>query len=271
MSLPERPPLDLDRLHAPGAIGDPWHEITVVDQSPSTNTDLINAAASTSTGSVLVAEHQTAGLGRLGRQWESPARSSLTVSVLLRPSVDLARWGWLALLAGVALRETVAGLGLSAALKWPNDLMIGPDEAKAAGILAQVSGPAVVIGIGVNVTNTREELPIPTATSLQLSGATAPDRTGLLLDLLANVGRRYLDWEAAGGDAQRSGLADEYRRHCSTLGRAVNVEHAGGGTHSGTATGIDADGRLLLRTKGNDELAIGAGDVHHLRAIGDSL
>ncbi|SOD74781.1 BirA family biotin operon repressor/biotin-[acetyl-CoA-carboxylase] ligase [Jatrophihabitans sp. GAS493] len=271
MSLPERPPLDPDRLHATDAIAAPWHEIRVVAESPSTNTDLITVADSAPSGAVLVAEHQTAGLGRLGRQWESPARSSLTVSVLLRPAVDLARWGWLALLAGVALREAVAELDVAAALKWPNDLLIGPDEQKAAGILAQVSGTAVVIGIGVNVTNTREELPIPAATSLELSGAAKLDRTELLLSLLAKLGTRYLDWEAAGGDAQRSGLADEYRAHCSTLGRAVTVEHAGGGAHEGTATGIDADGRLLLRTKGNDELAIGAGDVHHLRAIGDSL
>lgn len=262
MTLPDRPALDVERLRAAPA---PW-SITVVPASPSTNTDLLAVASSSPEGTVLVAEHQTAGLGRLGREWNSPDRSSLTVSVLLRPTVDVARWGWLPLLAGVALCDTVAALGVTAVLKWPNDLLLGPDEHKSAGILAQVSGDAVVIGIGVNVTTTTDELPIPTATSLSLAGASSVDRSELLLDLLARLGDLYHGWIAANGDAEASGLAATYRQRCVTIGREVSVSTVSGSGHHGTALDVDGDGRLIVRTAEAD-LPVAAGDVQHVRPI----
>ena len=142
---------------------------------------------------MLVAELQTGGRGRLDRSWSSPSRAGLTFSVLLRPTVPVPGWGWLPLLAGLALRRTVGG---DAALKWPNDLLLGPDDGKVAGILAQAGEGAVVIGVGLNVTLTAAELPVPTATSLALQGAGQLDRTVLLAGFLTELDAVLGRWQA---------------------------------------------------------------------------
>ena len=113
-------------------------------------------------------------------------------------------WGWLPLLAGLALRRTV---GAGARLKWPNDLLLGPDDGKVAGILVQAAEGAVVVGIGLNVTLTAAELPVPTATSLALQGIRQLDRTALLAGFLTEFDAVLARWLAADGDAeaQRAG------------------------------------------------------------------
>ena len=117
---------------------------------------------------VLIAEHQTAGRGRLGRTWSGTACAQLTLSVGVRPGhVPIENWGWLPLAAGVAVVDTVAAEGkVRAGLKWPNDVMFA--DRKLAGILAEVANPNtfVVIGIGLNVTLSAEEAGDPAATSL---------------------------------------------------------------------------------------------------------
>jgi BirA family biotin operon repressor/biotin-[acetyl-CoA-carboxylase] ligase len=256
-----------------------------VPQTASTNADLLVAArAGAPDRTVLVAEFQHGGRGRLGRSWSSPPGAGMTVSVLVRPAVPLSRWSWLPLLAGVALLGTVGG---DARLKWPNDLLLGPDGRKVAGILVQIddaaapgssegrtdersdgygSGPAAVVGIGLNVSTTTDELPVPTATSLMLQGNSQLDRNGLMVELLSRFGQLYDAWVAAAGDATTSGLAATYRQHCATIDVQVAVDLPAGPIQ-GTAVGIDESGRLLVSVAGNDPIAVAAGDVTHLHTI----
>ena len=241
-----------------------WTEVRLVAQTGSTNADLAAAArAGAAEGLVLVAEHQTAGRGRAGRGWSSPPRAGLAVSVLLRPAVATTRWGWLPLLAGVALAGSVTRVtGLAEVrLKWPNDLLVG--GAKAAGILAEVAGAAVVLGVGLNVTQRAGELPAG-ATSLALAGVPGPDREALLAGLLADLADWYGRWQDAGGDADRAGLRVAYRSRSATIGSRVRVRLPDGAELAGTADTVDHDGRLVLRT-GTGVRSLAAGDVTHLR------
>ncbi|MGI5214255.1 biotin--[acetyl-CoA-carboxylase] ligase [Plantactinospora sp. CA-290183] len=302
----DRPPLDERRLARALITPDGlWTRLVLRTETGSTNADVTAAAQDGEPeGLVVVAERQTAGRGRRGRSWESPARAGIATSVLLRPgvaqpgrhwpAVPPARYGWLPLLAGVALVEAVALLAeLDATLKWPNDLLVRPgagagdgaagapggagaaaDEAKCAGILAEgvtsaAGAPAaVVLGMGLNVTLRAHELPVnPTglpATSLQLAGAAATDRDPLLRALLRGVARWYGQWRVAGGDAGACGLHEAYLRHCSTVGREVRVLLPAGDDLRGTARTVDPDGRLVLDTAAG-ERRIAAGDVLHLR------
>ncbi|MDT4938242.1 MAG: BirA family transcriptional regulator, partial [Pseudonocardiales bacterium] len=164
------------------------------------------------------------------------------------------------LLAGVALHDAVAVL-VPCVLKWPNDLLAGADEAKLAGVLAQTSDAAVVIGIGLNVTTARTDLP-EHATSLALCGASA-DRTTLLATILLELADRYDAWTASDGDAEACGLAAAYRAACSTLGREVTVE-APGAVVRGRGVEVDPTGRLVIEV-GGDRRAVAAGDVTHVR------
>jgi BirA family biotin operon repressor/biotin-[acetyl-CoA-carboxylase] ligase len=246
-----------------------WRSLEVVDEIGSTNAELVAAAARDAPeGTVLVAEHQEAGRGRLDRSWVSPPRAGLTVSVLLRPAgVPSGRWGWLPLLAGVALREAVQRITeLDATLKWPNDLLV--HDAKCAGILAEVTGDAVVIGIGLNVTTRVGELPPVTglpATSLQIAGAKSTDREPLLKAVLRGLAQWYAGWRDTGGDAEMCGLLGAYRRGSSTIGRQVRVELPAGADLSGTATDVDADGQLVIRSADGYVHRVSAGDVRHVR------
>lgn len=270
----DRPPLreaDLRRaLVAPAGAADPglWRALRVVASTGSTNADLVAAArAGGSEGSILVAEEQTAGRGRLARGWVAPARSGLTFSVLLRPQrVPPASRGWLPLLAGVAVAEALAGLApdLPVALKWPNDVLAGAEQRKLGGILVELVGDAAVVGIGLNVTLRADELPVPTATSLALEGAQV-DRDSLLRAVLRRLASRYRTWLAAGGDPEPSGLRAGYVELCTTLGRTVRVHRPARPELLGTAAGIDAHGQLLVDTADQGRQIIGAGEVLHVR------
>ncbi len=262
----DRPPLDAAALEA-ALVRDSrlWRSLEVVPEVGSTNADLAaRAAGDAPEGVVLVAEHQSAGRGRLDRTWVSPPRAGLTVSVLLRPDVPAARRAWLPLLTGVALAEAVGEVsGVRTSLKWPNDLLAA-DGTKLAGILAEATGSAVVVGTGLNVSTRREELP-PTGTSLALVTGAPVDRAPLLLAYLRALEQRYLAWTAALGDPVSTGLAADYLARCSTVGVEVTVTLPDGQELAGTATAVDWDGRLVLRTPaGTVELA--SGDVQHVRA-----
>jgi BirA family biotin operon repressor/biotin-[acetyl-CoA-carboxylase] ligase len=207
----------------------------------------------------------------MGRRWVSPPRSALMVSVLLRPAgVAPARRGWVPLLAGVAAATAVGRVtGVPAVLKWPNDLLVG--EHKLAGILAEQSGDAIVVGLGLNVSATRGELPDngpgnAPATSLLLAGATSVDRTALLIALLGDLEHWYQAWRRASppGDAEGSGLRPAYLGLSATIGRDVRVERPAGRVTTGRAADIDADGRLVVAGPAGRE-AVSAGDVRHLR------
>jgi BirA family biotin operon repressor/biotin-[acetyl-CoA-carboxylase] ligase len=278
--LPFREPLGEAALRAeltgPGTF---WQDIRVVAETGSSNTELVTAAQNAAPeGSVLVAEAQTAGRGRLGRSWVSPPGAALTFSVLLRPhTVPVAGRGWVPLLAGVALACALRDRAVPAALKWPNDVLIG--DAKVAGILAEQAAGAIVVGIGINVSTQRDELPVPTATSLALaaaastgSAAAAPDRHDLLVSVLGWLEHWYRRWAApdtAGvrpGDAQACGLRPEYLRLSATVGRPVEVSLPGGQVLAGLAQDVDEAGRLVVLGP-SGPVTVSAGDVVHARRV----
>jgi BirA family biotin operon repressor/biotin-[acetyl-CoA-carboxylase] ligase len=266
----ERPALDAQAL-ADALTRDSrlWTALEVVPEVGSTNAELVARAGrdpedgGALEGTVLVAEHQVSGRGRLDRVWTSPPRAGLTVSVLLRPDVPAARRGWLPLLAGVALAEAVAEVtGVLPSLKWPNDLL-ARDGRKLAGILAESTGTAVVVGVGLNVSTTAEELP-DTGTSLARVLGAPVDRGPVLLAFLRAVEKRYLSWTAALGDPVASGLAQDYLAWSSTVGTEVTVSLPDGSTLEGTAQAIDWDGRLVVATS-NGTVELATGDVRHVR------
>jgi BirA family transcriptional regulator, biotin operon repressor / biotin---[acetyl-CoA-carboxylase] ligase len=266
--------------------------VRVVAETGSSNADLLAAAREGAReGVVLVAEAQTAGRGRMGRRWTSPPRAGLTFSVLLRPyGVPAALLGWLPLLAGCAVTAAVPAVtAVHPRLKWPNDVLVG--DAKLAGILAERSGSAVVVGIGINVFQRRPELPPGVAaTSLRLEtaggqeaapaseegatpgeaagcAASRPDlRTRVLVAVLDELSKRYLLWrdQFSPGDADACGLRQEYLGRCVTLGREVTVTLPGGKAIGGTADGVDWAGRLEVRTP-HGVVPVSAGDVGHMR------
>ncbi|MDQ2837955.1 MAG: biotin--[acetyl-CoA-carboxylase] ligase [Actinomycetota bacterium] len=243
-------------------------QLTAVVETGSTNADLLAAAATGAADrTVLLAHLQSGGRGRLERSWVSPAGAGLTFSFLLRPAVPPAGWGWLSLLTGLALSATI---GAQASLKWPNDVLLGPAGGKVAGgkvagILAQAAGPAVVIGVGLNVSTTTAELPVPTATSLAIQGHSTLRRPELLAGFLARFDELYTDWQASSGDAEASGLAAAYRAGCATLDQRVSVQLPDGTVH-GAATGIDPAGRLVIQpADGGPAVAVAVGDVTHVR------
>jgi BirA family biotin operon repressor/biotin-[acetyl-CoA-carboxylase] ligase len=147
-------------------------------------------------GAVAVAEEQTEGRGRLGRSWHAPRGTSILVSILLRPMVEQARLPELSLVAGGAVAEAIAAAtGIDPAIKFPNDVLI--DGRKVAGILAESSEGRVVVGIGVNANQTREQLPADTQTeptSLRLEVGGKVDRGALLAEILLRLERAYDKW-----------------------------------------------------------------------------
>jgi BirA family biotin operon repressor/biotin-[acetyl-CoA-carboxylase] ligase len=242
-----------------------WTSLEVVEEIGSTNAELMARATGEdlAQGAVLVAEYQSTGRGRLDRVWTSPPRAGITVSTLLRPDVPAARRGWLPLLTGVALAEAVRGVtGVQVSLKWPNDLLAG-DGRKLAGILAESAGTAVVVGVGLNVSTTSDELP-DTAASLAGVLGSDVDRAPVLLAFLRGFEERYLQWTAALGDPVLSGLAADYLRWSSTVGTTVSVAMPDGSSLDGVAEAVDWDGRLVVATA-DGPVALASGDVRHVR------
>ncbi|MRH88860.1 biotin--[acetyl-CoA-carboxylase] ligase [Nocardia sp. SYP-A9097] len=263
----DRPPLDIDRLRSTLAAsprGSFFTAIDAVESTGSTNADLVARAADPDTDRlVLIAESQERGRGRHERSWVSPSRAQIAMSLLVRArGIDPEVLGWLPLLTGVAVVDAVrASTGVKAVLKWPNDILV--EGRKLSGILAELAAvgvdPAIVVGVGLNVSLTEAELPVPHATSLLLSGAADADRTELAAAILREFAQRFTAWENAGWDI--TDLSAAYRDRCSTIGSQVKAELPGGEVLTGTATGVDENGRLLIGDR-----AVSAGDVTHLRA-----
>lgn len=234
------------------------------DQLPSTNDHLRQLSREGAPeGTVVLADHQTAGRGRRGRRWSSPPGVGLWFSVLLRPSRPAREAPLYALLAAAAVRAAVQEVtGVPARIKWPNDVVVG--HAKLAGILAEVEGPvshpACILGIGLNVNQTEEHF-LPElrgqATSLRLAAGRAFARETLLHAILQHLGPRYQQ-------ALHEGFApllDEVARHSATLGRPVLVTDTDR-TWPGLAVGLAPDGALLVRPRGGSEpVAVYAADV----------
>ncbi|HEX7834111.1 MAG TPA: biotin--[acetyl-CoA-carboxylase] ligase [Pseudolysinimonas sp.] len=253
-------------------------QLTVRESSPSTNDELAARARGTDLPSftTVVTTDQTAGKGRLGRTWTAPAGSALAVSVLVVPRtasgpLPLDRFGWLPIAAGVAMTDAVAAAlpAASTGFKWPNDVIV--NGRKVCGVLAELlpERGGVVIGAGVNLGMTVEQLPVDSATSLAIEGAEPEAITAdtVLAGYLARLRELVDAYLASGGDAEASGLAGSARRQCITLGRAVRIELPDGAALEGTATALDADGRLVVRLTDGTEQTVAAGDVTHARTL----
>jgi BirA family biotin operon repressor/biotin-[acetyl-CoA-carboxylase] ligase len=260
--------------------GSMWRRVDVVDETGSTNADLIARAAAGEdiVGTVLVADHQTAGRGRNGRSWSAARGTQLTLSVGVGvDALPAVAWGWIPLAAGVAVVDAVvATTGVRVGLKWPNDVLAAPPDhphgrGKLAGILAEVATPqpVVVIGIGLNVSLAADDLPDQGATSLSILGAHRIDRATLLTHLLGALQRRMKDLYSAGGADPV--LVSDYTARSLTIGAWVRATLPGEGEIVGKALRVDDQGRLCIAVAGDaaDVTAVSAGDIVHLRPLED--
>ena len=241
--------------------------LLAVPETGSTNQDLLAKAQSDDLPEffTLITEFQTAGRGRLDRKWQAAPGSSVMASVLLRPSFkDQPGIGWLSLMMAEAIKTALAELGVHSKIKWPNDVLV--DGLKISGVLAEANSDlsALVIGFGINVNQTAEDLPTSSATSLLLSEASSLDRDELLAQTLSHFRDLYMELTEADGNAVASGLRERITKASSTVGQLVEVSFPDGTSAVGEAINIDESGRLQVRTSGKT-LTVSAGDVLHLR------
>jgi BirA family biotin operon repressor/biotin-[acetyl-CoA-carboxylase] ligase len=233
-----------------------YWRVSVVDLTASTQSDLaelVNASVAKS-GELIVADFQSAGRGRLDRSFEAPPESALLFSFFLKPKRVRSDWSFISFLAAIAMHEVIfKDMTDKVSLKWPNDILI--DDKKVAGLLAQQIGDGVIVGIGLNVAMDTDELPVPTATSLALSGSNNLDRNTLLSDFLNRFESIFTEWESG------SDFLEKYRQISSTIGRQVRVEVLGRDPIEAEAVAISTQGALIL----GDGFEVNVGDVVHLR------
>lgn len=231
----------------------PWvSRVVALAETGSTNDDALRlAAAGAPHGTVVVADLQTAGRGRLGRTWWSESGTTLLASWVMRPAEPPERWPPITLACGVAAAEVLRRLsGLAVSLKWPNDVMAG--DHKIGGFLAEARPPdALVVGMGLNLSCAIPAELSATATSVARAGGVVPDRAELLAEILTELG------------AHPDALA-RYRELCSTIGLDVRVERSGVEPLLGVAADVAGSGALIVRTS-RGEVSVPAGDVVHLR------
>ena len=231
-------------------------------ETGSTNTDLVAEASAAPTDfphlSVLVAGSQTAGKGRIGRVWQSPPGTSLAISVLIRTDgIPLQDLGWVPLLAGVAMRDAVAKFlpESDVGLKWPNDVQVGGK--KISGILVELlpGAKSLVIGAGINLGQTAQELPIEAATSLAIEGSSVEpdDFLEAYLSQITNLLKNFNE------------IREAVRSSCNTIGRSVKAILPTGEIRAGQAVAIDDVGRLVIRETDGNLFVVAAGDIEHLR------
>jgi BirA family biotin operon repressor/biotin-[acetyl-CoA-carboxylase] ligase len=245
-----RSPLDQVALQA---VAGPQWQVRLYAEAGSTNA---LAAADPARHRIVVADHQQEGRGRLDRQWVTPPGAALTFSAVFDPVVGTEWWPVVPLVAGYAVARALGGF---ATLKWPNDVMIG--DRKVSGILVErvhTRPPMVVIGIGINVDQAADELPVPTATSLALAGHPI-DRTVLFGDVVRHL-RASLGMFAGSPNT----FLNQYRGRSATLDQDVRVALPGDRVVEGRAADFDPHGRLVLDTA-DGTLTLSAGDVVHLR------
>jgi BirA family biotin operon repressor/biotin-[acetyl-CoA-carboxylase] ligase len=235
--------------------GGPWADVVCLEATDSTNARAMEMAeAGAPHGTVVVADAQTAGRGRLGRRWVSPPGRNIYVSLLLRPEIPNAEAPRLSLVAGIALADATEGAGVPGSLKWPNDLYLG--GRKAAGILAEmVSDPDrvrhVVVGVGINVNLEEGEIPVELAgkaTSLRIQAGRAFSRVEVLSQFLDAFAQRYREFLQGGFPAVHPG----WERRDFLRGRRVRLRRTAGGDAWGVSRGVDGEGALLFRADGSE-------------------
>ncbi len=222
-----------------------------------TQDDLFQLASNKSAipKTILVSEYQSAGRGRLDRSFIAPAHSALTFSIYIEPQADREEWSFLTLLAGVSVQEALTKLdsSISVGVKWPNDLLI--NGKKFAGMIAQATDKGIVLGIGINVEMSKEELPVEGATSLSIEGFAVLDRNQILATIINHIEINFQMWELG------NSFISAYKAASVTIGSPVEVTLPGGEVISSTATGISDSGALILE----DGRQVTVGDVVHLR------
>ncbi|MEJ6607605.1 MAG: biotin--[acetyl-CoA-carboxylase] ligase [Candidatus Planktophila sp.] len=251
-SAPRAP---LVKLQIASQISQYWR-VRVLELTGSTQDDLVKliSQGAAENGEVIVAEFQSAGRGRLDRNFIASAGSALLFSFYVVPKRDRADWGFLSQLAALTLHSVVAqGLEEEVLLKWPNDILIA--DKKVAGLIAQATGEGVVIGIGLNVEMSLAELPVPNATSIAIAGGKKLDRNVILSNFLDAFQQNFQLWDRG------VEFITEYTSICSTLGREVEITVVGRENHKGQAQEILKSGALLLA----DGFIVTVGDVVHLR------
>ncbi|MDR9396721.1 biotin--[acetyl-CoA-carboxylase] ligase [Pontimonas sp.] len=257
-------------------------EVVWLESTESTNSHTARLPASA--GSRVVASwNQTAGVGRMGRTWVSPPGRSLALSVELGPqltpadlSADVSagvsaglssQWrGLLPLLVGTQLAHALGGVVPGVGVKWPNDVQIGGD--KVAGILGEIVPPGrVIVGVGINVALTRDQLPTESATSLLLHGL--DDRGSAAEEAFAGALREFLAGLTGSLAQARDGIPASLwsmvRGALSTIGKRVRVSFPDGHDITGVAEDLDSQGRLIVRTETGGTEVIAAADIEHLR------
>lgn len=234
-----------------------YWRVSVVEVTGSTQIDLLEKAkhGALQDGEVLLTEYQESGKGRLDRTFEAPASTALMFSLYSEPAIDKSEWSFIPLLAGlsVALAVHETNRKTEVTVKWPNDLLVG--EKKLGGIIAQVTEKGVVIGIGINVSMSLDQLPVSHATSLLIEAAENLNRNlicAAILNTFYDLLHRWIEGED---------LLHLYREMSATLGREVEIELPGGNRMNGFASDFSRTGELILR----DGTRVTVGDVIHLR------
>jgi BirA family biotin operon repressor/biotin-[acetyl-CoA-carboxylase] ligase len=251
-SAPRAP---LDETLIASLISQYWR-VSVVELTASTQSDLAELASAgrATNGDVIAAEFQSSGRGRLDRSFEAPTGSALLFSFYLTPQRNRSDWGFISHLAALSMLEIIsAHLNCEIKLKWPNDILI--NDKKVAGLIAQTAGEGIIIGIGLNVAMSSEELPISTATSLAIADSEELDRNQILIQFLAVFGSKFQEWDS-GRD-----FTAEYSKASATLGKQVQIEVVGRDNRTGLAQSITSAGALILA----DGFEVNVGDVVHLR------
>ncbi|MEV7973190.1 biotin--[acetyl-CoA-carboxylase] ligase [Cellulomonas sp. NPDC089187] len=266
-----RRPLDTRRLHAALDVV-LTGGLLLRREVGSTNTELRALITDRPWGGpmLLSAEHQVAGRGRAGHEWQTPSGAALTLSVAFRPERSRESWGWLPLLTGLAVARAVEQVtGLTPVLKWPNDVLL-PDPVpvagwgahrKGVGILNETVGDVVIAGVGINVDQSPAELPVPHAGSLRTAGAPGMDRTALAIAVVHEV-------LALAAGARDRAVEDEVRARCVTLGTEIEADLPGGERLTGRAVRIDEHAALAVATDAG-ERTLTAGDLRHVRPRGE--
>ena len=221
----------------------PYWSVSVVEETGSTQIDCV---ADFKPGKVLVAEFQSAGRGRLDRKFLVPARKGLTFSICIKEPVNI---GWIPLIAGIACANAINRYIKRdiVEIKWPNDLLI--ENRKLAGILSEKVEQGVVVGIGINISQSQSELPISDAVSLAMFSTV--DRSLLLVEILNELANALENLEQS---------KVEYIANCATIGKRVLVTLPNGQQIQGLVDGISENGALLIADQ-----EINAGDILHLR------
>lgn len=243
----------LDSVAITAALTQYWR-VSVVDLTASTQSDLVALVyqKTAQPGDVIVAEYQSAGRGRLTRSFDAPKSTALLFSFYIKPQRAQHDWGWIPLIAGVSVAQVLTYF--DAQVKWPNDILI--KDKKVSGLIAEVVGDGIVVGVGINISMTPLELPVPTATSLFIEGAIDLTRNDLLPSFLNLFERNFMDWDRGSDE-----ITETYKQMSATIGHEVQVHYPDGRIECDIAVSISSSGELMLANGAH----VQAGDVVHLR------